>query len=140
MEFVVIFIQHEEIYDGLLISQVGSVKINTRDLIDYACRDKKVVIVSPTSFLAFLHTVHQGLKALQIEESAVEIRKQVEKLGKHISAYDQFMISLVNSLGTTVNHYNKAHTELKKIDQYVTRISGESPGVEQLELEQPVSA
>ena len=137
MEFAFMFIPHEAIYYDLLISQVGSVKINTRDLIEYAFKDKKVVIVSPTSFLAFLQTVLQGLKALQIEESAVEIRKQVEKLGKHISAYDQFMISLGNSLGTTVSHYNKAHKELKKIDKDVTKITGDSPEIEPMALEKP---
>ncbi|PCI19876.1 DNA recombination protein RmuC [Candidatus Wolfebacteria bacterium] len=137
MEFAFMFIPHEAIYYDLLIAQVGGVKINTRDLIEYAFKEKKVVIVSPTSFLAFLQTVLQGLKALQIEESAVEIKKRVEQLGSHINAYDQFMGSLGKSLGTTVNHYNKAHAELKKIDKDVTRITGESPEVDPLVLDKP---
>jgi len=119
MEFAFMFIPHEAIYYDLLVAQVGSVKINTRDLIEYAFKEKHVIIVSPTSFLAYLQTVLQGLKALQIEESAKEIRKRVEELGKHIGAYEQYMQSLGNSLGTTVNHYNRAHKELKKIDKDV---------------------
>ncbi len=123
MEFAFMFIPHEAIYYDLLVAQVGSVKINTRDLIEYAFKEKHVIITSPTSFLAYLQTVLQGLKALQIEESAKEIRKRVEDLGKHLGAYEQFMQSLGKSLGTTVSHYNKAHRELAKVDKDVMRIT-----------------
>jgi len=123
MEFAFMFIPHEAIYYDLLVAQVGSVKINTRDLIEYAFKEKHVIITSPTSFLAYLQTVLQGLKALQIEESAKEIRKRVEDLGKHLGAYEQFMQSLGKSLGTTVGHYNKAHRELAKVDKDVMRIT-----------------
>ena len=123
MEFAFMFIPHEAIYYDLLVAQVGSVKVNTRDLIEYAFKEKHVIITSPTSFLAYLQTVLQGLKALQIEESAKEIRKRVEDLGKHLGAYEQFMQSLGKSLGTTVSHYNKAHKELAKVDKDVMRIT-----------------
>lgn len=143
MEFAFMFIPHEAIYYDLLISQVGSVKINTRDLIEYAFKEKKVIIVSPTSFMAYLQTVLQGLKAMQIEESAKEIRKRVDELGKHIGAYDQYMRSLGTSLGTAVGHYNRAHKELKKIDKDVLRITSETGTakgegvVEPITLEKP---
>ena len=136
MEFAFMFIPHEAIYYDLLIQSVGAVKVNTQDLIEYAFK-KNVLIVSPTSFLAFLQTVLQGLKALQIEESAKEIQKRVGELGKHISAYETYMGKLGNTLGTTVNHYNTAHKELKKIDKDVTRITGESIDIEPLVLEKP---
>jgi DNA recombination protein RmuC len=136
MEFAFMFIPHEAIYYDLLIQSVGAVKVNTQDLIEYAFK-KNVLIVSPTSFLAFLQTVLQGLKALQIEESAKEIQKRVGELGKHLSAYEEYMNKLGNTLGTTVNHYNTAHKELKKIDKDVTRITGESIDIEPLILEKP---
>ncbi|MBU3668582.1 MAG: DNA recombination protein RmuC [Candidatus Taylorbacteria bacterium] len=140
MEFAFMFIPHEAIYYDLLVAQVGSVKINTRDLIEYAFKEKHVIIVSPTSFLAYLQTVLQGLKALQIEESAKEIRKNVQKLGEHIRAYDEYMNSVGKSLSTTVNHYNKAHNELKKIDKDVMKITGgvEGTPVEPLVIEKPL--
>ena len=136
MDFAFMFIPHEAIYYDLLIQSVGAVKVNTQDLIEYAFK-KNVLIVSPTSFLAFLQTVLQGLKALQIEESAKEIQKRVGELGNHLSAYEEYMNKLGNTLGTTVNHYNTAHNELKKIDKDVTRITGESVGIEPLVLEKP---
>jgi len=137
MDFAFMFIPSEGIYYDLLINQVGAVKTNTRDLIEYAFQQKKVIIVSPTSFMAYLQTVLQGLRALQIEESAKEIRKNVEVLGRHIGAYDSFMAKLGNSLGTTVNHYNIAHKELKKIDKDVFKISGVSSEIEPLEIGKP---
>ena len=89
MDFAFMFIPAEGIYYDLLINKVGAVKINTHDLIEYAFKEKHVIIVSPTSFLAYLQTVLQGLRAMQIEESAKDIRKRVEELGRHMLAYDE---------------------------------------------------
>jgi DNA recombination protein RmuC len=134
-EFAFMFIPSEAVYYDLLINKVGTV--NARDLIEYAIVDKKVIIVSPTSFLAYLQTVLQGLKALQIEESAKEIMKRVEELGRHLGSYETYMKKLGNHLGTTVNMYNSAYKELGKIDKDVLRITGEAVGVEQNILEAP---
>lgn len=138
MDFAFMFIPHEAIYYDLLISQVGAVKVNTRDLVEYAFRDKRVIIVSPTSFLAYLQTVLQGLKALQIEEQATEIIKRVGELGRHIDSYETHMQKLGSSLGTTVSHFNTAHKELKKIDKDVVRIADKAVGVDPLVLEKPI--
>jgi len=137
MDFAFMFIPSEAIYYDLLINKVGAVKSSTRDMVEYAFREKHVIIVSPTSFMAYLQTVLQGLRALKIEESAKEIQKRVGELGRHIGNYDQFMGKLGNSLSTTVNHYNTAHKELKKIDKDVLRISGTSPEIEPLVIEKP---
>jgi DNA recombination protein RmuC len=137
MDFAFMFIPSEAIYYDLLINKVGAVKINTRDLIEYAFRDKKVIIVSPTSFLAYLQTVLQGLKAMKIEETAKEIQANVEKLGRHLNSYDEYFQKLGNSLSTTVNHYNSAYKEFKKVDKDVIRITGEESKIEILELERP---
>jgi DNA recombination protein RmuC len=138
MEFAFMFIPHEAIYYELLIAQVGGTTVNTRDLIDYAFRDKHVIIVSPTSFLAYLQTVLQGLKALQIEESAKEIRKRVEMLSGHIVAYKDYMDKLGNHLGTAVSTYNKAGKEFSKIDKDVIKINSEEREVMKIaEVEAP---
>jgi len=137
MEFAFMFIPSEAIYYDLLVNKVGAVKVNTRDLIEYAFRDKKVIIVSPTSFLAYLQTVLQGLKAMQIEEKAKEIRVNIEKLGKHMNSYDEFMKKLGLSMSTTVNHYNNAYTEFKKIDKDVMRITDKESKIEPMKIEKP---
>jgi DNA recombination protein RmuC len=137
LEFAFMFIPSEAIYYDLLVNSVGNVKVNTRDLIEYAFRDKKVIIVSPTSFLAYLQTVLQGLKAMQIEESAKEIKKNIEKLGRHMLSYDDFLKKLGGSLSTTVNHYNDAYHEFKKIDKDVIKITGGTSAIEPLKIERP---
>ncbi len=134
MEFAFMFIPSEGIYYDILIGEVGVV--NARDLIDYAF-SKKVIIVSPTSFLAYLQTVLQGLRSLQIEDQAKDIQKRVGELGRHLGTYNEYMLKLGNALGTTVNHYNTAHKELGKIDKDVVRISGGAATIETLSLEKP---
>jgi DNA recombination protein RmuC len=137
MDFAFMFIPSEAIYYDLLVNKVGTAQINTRDLIEYAFKDKKVIIVSPTSFLAYLQTVLQGLRAMQIEESAVAIRANVEKLGRHISSYEDFMKKLGVSMSTTVNHYNNAYKELKKIDKDVAKITEGESEIEPIVLDRP---
>jgi len=137
MDFAFMFIPSEAIYYDLLINKVGAVQVNTRDLIEYAFQDKKVIIVSPTSFLAYLQTVLQGLRAFQIEESAKTIRTNVEKLGRHIVAFEDYMKKLGNGLGTTVNQYNIAYKELGKIDKDVARITEGEKIIEPVSLEKP---
>jgi DNA recombination protein RmuC len=137
MDFAFMFIPSEAIYYDLLINKVGALQANARDLIEYAFRDKRVIIVSPTSFMAYLQTVLQGLRSLQIEEQAKGIQQRVGQLGQHLIAYDSYMKKLGNSLGTTVNHYNNAHKELGKIDKDVVKIADTTPGVEPLVLDRP---
>lgn len=137
MDFAFMFIPAEGIYYDLLINKVGAIQINTQDLIEYAFKDKHVIIVSPTSFFAYLQTVMQGLRALQIEESAKEIRKQVEQLGKHLLSYEDYLKKMGNNLTTTVNMYNSAYKEFGKIDKDVMKITGGEKTVEPLMIEKP---
>ena len=136
MDFAFMFIPSESLYYDLLIGDVGTGS-SARDLIEYAFRDKHVIIVSPTSFMAYLQTVLQGLRSLQIEEQAKEIQIRVGQLGRHIGAYEVFMQKLGSSLGTTVGHYNNAHKELKKIDEDVVKIAKIEPSIEPLLIDRP---
>lgn len=135
MDFAFMFIPSEAIYYDLLTNQVGSGE--DENLIQRASGKNKVIIVSPTSFLAYLQTVMQGLKALQIEKRAEEIQKRVGELGKHIGAYEVFYHKLGVSLSTTVSHYNTAYKELGKIDKDVYRVVGEKIGIDSERLEKP---
>jgi len=135
--FAFMFIPSEAVYYDLLVNKIGAVKVNTLNLIEYAAGQKKVIVVSPTTFLAYLQTVLQGLKALKIEESAIQIIKRVEDLGRHIGSYETHMKKLGAHLGTTVNTYNTASKELGKIDKDVLRITGSSNSIEPLQLDRP---
>lgn len=137
-DFAFMFIPHEAIYYDLITNKIGGLKDEENEnLIQRAAGKYKVIITSPTSFLAYLQTVLQGLKALQIEESAKEIIKRVEELGKHLKSYDEYHTKLGNSLSTVVNHYNAGNKELKKIDKDVLRITSASPELNLLEVNKP---
>ena len=137
MDFAFMFIPSEGIYYDLLINQVGSIKSSTYDLIEYAFKEKHVIIVSPTSFYAYLQTVLQGLRALQIEESAKEILERVEVLRKHLLNYNDFLAKLGAHLDTTVNSYNKAYKEFAKIDKDTAKITEGKEKIEPLEINGP---
>jgi len=139
MDFAFMFIPSEGIYYDLLINQVGAVKISTYDLIEYAFREKHVIVVSPTSFYAYLQTVLQGLRALEIEESAKDILKGVEILRKHLLNYNEFLNKLGIHLGTTVNTYNRAYKEFAKIEKDTARLTEGKEKIEPKEIEKPRS-
>lgn len=137
LPFAFMFIPAEAIYYDLLINEIGSVKANTRSLIDYAYKDKNVIIVSPTTFAAYLQSVLYGFRAFKIEESAREIRKRVEDLATHLKKYDDYMRKLGGHLGTSVNAYNTAYKELNKVDKDILKISDKSANIEPLQIDQP---
>lgn len=138
LDYAFMFIPSEAIYYDLLVNNVGSTGTNARDLIEYAFIDRKVIIVSPTTLLAYLQTVMQGLKSLQIESQAKDIQKRVGELGKHIAAHEQYMQKLGSTLGTAVGHYNNAHKSLGRMDKDVIKIASADPSVEPLLIDRPV--
>ncbi len=123
LDFAFMFIPSEWVYYDLLINKIWTLKINTQDLIEYAFKEKRVIIVSPTSFYAYLQTVMQWLKALEIEETAKDIQKQVWILWKHLNSYEDYFKRLWNSLWTTINHYNNAYREFWKVDKDILQIT-----------------
>ncbi|OHB08197.1 MAG: hypothetical protein A3I86_01885 [Candidatus Zambryskibacteria bacterium RIFCSPLOWO2_02_FULL_39_14] len=137
MDFAFMFIPHEAIYYDLIINKIGALKEDSETLIQRAAAKYHVLIVSPTSFLAYLQTVLQGLNALHIEEKAVEIIKRVEELGRHLKSYEEYYSKLGNSLSTTINHYNSGYKELGKVDKDVLRITGTGTGLKPLTLDKP---
>ncbi len=128
MDFAFMFIPSEAVYYDLLINKVGAVTDDTNSLIYYA-GNKKVIVISPTSFLAYLQTVLQGLRNQKISEQAHEVIKQVERLGKHLWTYSEYMEKLGTHLGTTINTYKKAHKEFAKVDKDVVKITGQKSKV-----------
>ena len=139
MEFAFMFIPHEAIYYDLLINKIGAITEDTENLIQRAAGKHKVIIVSPTSFLAYLQTVLQGLKAMQIEETTKDIIKRVSEIGTHLKKYEEYHNKLGSSLGTVVSHFNNSSKEFKKIDKDVVRITGDTMGFEPALIEKPES-
>ena len=123
LDFALMFIPSEAIYYDLLVNEVGAIKASTRDLLEYANKEKNVHIVSPTTFYAYLQTILRGLRAFQIEKAAMEIRKNVEKMERHLLSYDQYMQRLGKHMETSCSTYNKAYKEFGKINKDVLKIT-----------------
>ncbi len=127
--FAFMFVPAEGVYHNLISHNVGNVKVNTRNLIEYAF-EKGVMIVSPTSFFAYLQTVIMGLKALQIEESVKDIQTQAGKLMRHMKAYEEHHNRLGKHLETTVRAYGASSKELNKVDKDIYKITDGAAGKE----------
>lgn len=136
MDFAFMFIPSEAVYYDLLINKVGAIETETNNLIYYASK-KKVIVISPTSFLAYLQTVLQGMRNQKISEQAQSIIRDIEKLGKHIFTYSEYMKRLGSNLNLTVSSYNKAGKELAKVDKDVVKITGGTLKVNIKEIEAP---
>jgi len=135
-DFAFMFIPAEGVFYNLLIYKVGSTNVSSKDLIEYAF-SKKVIIVSPTSFFAYLQTVLQALKSLQVEESVKEIIKNVQNLSRHLQSYDNYMQGMGKNLQATVNKYNEGYKEFKKIDKDIARLTDKDNSIEPLLVDKP---
>ena len=130
--FAFMFVPAEGVYHNLIGSSVGAVQVNSRNLIEYAF-EKGVMIVSPTSFYAYLQTVLLGLKALQIEESVKDIQRQAEQLMRHLKAYEDHHNRVGKNLETTMRAYSASSKELKKVDKDIFKVTAGVAG-NQLQL------
>ena len=136
MDFALMFIPAEGIYYNLLVSSVGAVVVSSQNLIEYA-NTKKVIIVSPTTFIAYLQTILQALKALAVEENIKDIIKGLQKLNKHYLNYDNYLQKLGNQMGTTVNTYNAAYKEFSKINKDMNKLTGATDVIDPKQLDKP---
>tara|TARA_B100000287_G_C20648098_1_gene785867 strand:- start:635 stop:1750 length:1116 start_codon:yes stop_codon:yes gene_type:complete len=121
-DYSYMFIPADGLYQDLLNSRVGSLKINSKDLVSYAY-SKKVMIVSPMSLFPMLQITVKALNNMKIEKSVEDIMKNVEKLSNHLNKYKKTHESLGKTIKTAVNHYNNASNEFKKIDKDILKIS-----------------
>ena len=118
LDYAFMFIPSESLYYDLLTQKIGAGDA-AQNMLEYAFARHKVVIVSPTTFLAYLQTVNLGLRSLQVEEHAQEIMKQVEVLHKRLENHMKAFHGVGRALGTAVNHYNKAEQQYDLVDKDV---------------------
>ena len=138
-DYAYMFIPADGLYQDLLNSRVGTLKINQRDLVSYAYT-KKVMIVSPMSLFPMLQITVKALHNLKVEDSINDILKNVDKLSNHLNAYKTYHDKLGNSLGIAVGHYNNSTNEFKKIDKDVIKISSGNSNlnITSQEIERPL--
>ncbi|HVN26199.1 MAG TPA: DNA recombination protein RmuC [Candidatus Paceibacterota bacterium] len=119
LDFAFMFIPSEALYYDLLVNKVGSAA--ERDLIAYAA-EKRVYPVSPTTFYAYLQMALQGIRQIEINKSAEQIRKNVLELQRHLARYEEYLEKIGSHLTTTTNAYVTAYKEFGKIDKDIMKI------------------
>ncbi len=139
LDFALMYIPAEGIYYDLVVNTIGSNTVTARNMLDYA-HEKKVIIVSPNTLVAYLHTIVHGFKAFQFEKKTEEIQKRVGQLQKHLEVYVDLQRKVGENLTKAVSAHNKSSKEFGKIATDTRRITGEETvGVEITEVTVPVT-
>lgn len=103
-EFVIMFLPGE-IFFSVAIEQ-------DPELIEFAMREK-VLITTPTTLLALLHTIAWGWRQENLAENAKQIVKMGQELYKRLCDLSQHFEKLGKSISYVVTHYNRAVASLE---------------------------
>lgn len=98
-DFVVMFIPGEQFLSSALDSD--------RQLMEDALT-QKVIIATPTSFVALLRAVAYGWRQEQLAENAEQIRVLGEELYGRLATFAEHLQKVGRSLNSGVDHFNKA--------------------------------
>jgi DNA recombination protein RmuC len=125
--FALMYVPAENVYYETIIKDDA---VEDRQLFSYAL-EKRIIPVSPNSFYAYLQTILVGLRGMKVEERALEILNELERLrGNFEKIQENFRVlgrHLTNANGAyseTENAITKFDTKLTQIEQF--RISAES--------------
>ena len=125
-EFACMFLPAEGVYYNLLVYNSGAAS-RSQDLVEYAF-GKHVIIVSPTSFYAYLETVLMGLRAQKVEDNVRDIITKVHDLDRHMKSFNEYMEKLGRGISSAVAAYNTAMREIAKIDKDVYKLTDKEAG------------
>ena len=75
-------------------------------LLDWAM-ERGVIIATPNTLMALLKTVEMGWREVRLARDAVEIAKLGKEMHDRIETWASHMVNIGNSLGKTVEHFNK---------------------------------
>ena len=121
-DFAMMYIPAENVFYEAIINDSFTNK--NYEILNYAM-EKHVIPVSPNSFYAYLMALVFGLKGLKIEQEAKtilgELSRIQDRFGKFYTDY-----SLVGKhLSSAVNKYNDTAKGAEKLNEQVTRITGQ---------------
>jgi DNA recombination protein RmuC len=98
-DFVVLFIPGDQFLSAALDQD--------RKLLEDAMAEK-VILATPTSFIALLRAVAYGWRQQALAENAEKIRVVGEELYGRLGTFSDYMSKLGRSLDSSVGHFNKA--------------------------------
>jgi len=98
-DFVVLFIPGEQFLSAALDID--------RNLLEDALR-QKVILATPTSFVALLRAVAYGWRQEALAANAAQIRDAGEELYARLATFSEHLARLGTSLDSSISHYNRA--------------------------------
>ncbi len=104
-EFVILFIPGDQFLSAALAENP--------DLLDEALR-QKIILATPTSFVALLKAVAYGWRQLALAENAEEIRRLAEDLYDRLATFGGHLNRLGRQLSGSVGAYNAAVGSLER--------------------------
>lgn len=120
-DFALMYIPAENVYYEIILNDGGTSE--GADLYNYALK-KKVVLVSPNSFYAYLVAIAFGLKGFKIEKEAMEIRGRLEELYRIIERFGEAFEGLGKNLNLSVRKYEEARKNLENLETRLDLIAG----------------
>jgi DNA recombination protein RmuC len=104
-DFVILFIPGDQFLSAALDREPG--------LIEEALR-QKVMLATPTSFVALLKAVAYGWRQVALAENAERIREHAETLHQRIATFAEHMAKVGGALENSVQHFNNAVGSLER--------------------------
>ncbi len=104
-DFVILFIPGDQFLSAALDREPG--------LIEEALR-QKVMLATPTSFVALLKAVAYGWRQVALAENAERIREHAETLHQRIATFAEHMQKVGGALENSVQHFNNAVGSLER--------------------------
>jgi DNA recombination protein RmuC len=104
-DFVILFIPGDQFLSAALDREPN--------LIEEALR-QKVMLATPTSFVALLKAVAYGWRQVALAENAEHIREHAETLHQRIATFAEHMQKVGNALNNSMQHFNSAVGSLER--------------------------
>jgi DNA recombination protein RmuC len=124
-DFAFMYLPSEAIYYELTCGKTGA-------LLEYA-HDRNVLPVSPSTLVAYLHTIVLGLKGMQIEQHAQEVMAYCAQLQKDFATFRADFDTIGRHLGHARSKYAEAEKRLDRFEDRLDRAT-DSPELEAVEL------
>lgn len=121
--FALLYIPAENVYYETIIKE------DKTNICSYAL-SKKIILVSPNSFFAYLMVIVQGLHGMQIEKNAEKIISNLGRLNQDLAKFSEDFVLIGKHLGNTRNKYEDAERKLTRFSDKLIEVSQERKELE----------
>lgn len=125
-DFAFMYIPAEGVYAELIVDEEEG------NLADYAM-SRRVIPVSPRLLYAYLFTVAQGLRGMEIEKRAHEVLEDLARLKRGIGKIEEPLTTLGKHLTNAVKQYDETTKQLSRFSEQMRTIEEGTSGLDEEE-------